>query len=173
MNVSAEAGLQGTFMRGGYNVEVVDAEWWVRHGLGQSSEVIGSIWWRWIVSSPELDRLFLVSSNYVVQVESRVFDVGVLDNTTFFRQLVIPYATGNTVDATFTVGSATGLFTTTAGAGAQKGYIFVVDGTAGVPDRVYRIVDIPTPGVMILDRPYQAGNATTITGLKIYSDLTD
>ena len=77
-------------MRGGCNVEVFDAEWWVRHGCAQSSENLGSVWWRWIISSPELDRLFLVSNDYVLQVEGRVGEVGVPDNTTFFRQLVDP-----------------------------------------------------------------------------------
>jgi len=171
MNVSAEAGLQGTFMRGGLNVEVFDAEWWVRHGCAQASENLGSVWWRWIISSPELDRLFLVSNDYVLQVESRVGEVGVVDNTTFFRQLTIPYATGNTMTATFTVGSPTVGFTVTAGSPPQKGWCFVVQGTAGVPDRFYRIIDVPTAALMTLDRPYQAGNPTTVVGLQIYSDL--
>ena len=172
MNVSAEAGLQGTFMRGGYNVEVFDAEWWVRHGCAQSSENLGSVWWRWIVSSPELDRLFLVSNDYVLQIEGRVADVGVQDNTTFFRQLVVPYQqmTAN-LDATFTVGSPTVTVNLISGAVPQKGYCFVAEGTGGVPDRFYRIIDVPTATLWTLDRPYQAGSPTSITGLKFYSDL--
>jgi hypothetical protein len=172
MNVSAEAGLQGTFMRGGYNVEVFDAEWWVRHGCAQASENLGSVWWRWIISSPELDRLFLVSNNYVLQVESRVGEVGVPDNTTFFRQLAVPYTPLNTnLNATFQVGSSTAAYTLVSGVAPQKGYCFVVQGTAGVPDRFYRIIDLPSAGIMVIDRPYEAGSPTVVNGPSIYSDL--
>jgi hypothetical protein len=173
-NVGEEAGLEGTFMRGGYNVEVIDGEWWVRHGCGQASENIGSIFWRWMVSSPTEDRLFLVSDRYVVQVESRIGDIGVPDNQFFFRQLSIPYFSYYTLSAIFTVGSATAAVVSIVGPGAMtKGDIFVVEGTGGVPDRLYRIVDNnPSPGYFTLDRAYEPGGATSVSGIKVCYELT-
>ena len=182
-NVGEEAGLQGTFMRGGYNVEVVDAEWWVRHGCGQVSKSIGSIWWRWMISSPSQDRCFLVSNNYVVQVDQQVGEPGVPDALgapiappdppQFFSELTIPYLHNHTMDVTFTYGSVSAVVNSVSGGTQSVGQIFQMEGVSGVADQVYRIVEIPNAGLRTLDRPFAPWGSGTIgtanfAALKVY-----
>ena len=159
-NVGEEAALQGTFMRGGYNVQVVDAEWWVRHGLGQVSEPLGGIWWRWLVSSPIAEKCYLVSNNYVVEVIQQVAEPGVptglapiLETPTFFRMLAIPYLHAFTMDCVFTTNTAL-VKVNSSGGTLAKGQLILLDAVGDLPDQLYRIIDIPTAGQIILDRIY-------------------
>ena len=182
-NVGEEAALQGTFMRGGYNVEVVDAEWWVRHGCGQASKNIGSIWWRWLISSPIAEKCFLVSNNYVVQINQQVAEPGVPDALgapiappdppQFFADLAIPYLHNHTMDVTFTYGSVSAVVNSVSGGTQSVGQIFQIEGVSGIPDQIYRIVAIPNAGLRTLDRPFErftAGTAPTgnLGTVKVY-----
>jgi len=175
-NVGEEAALQGTFMRGGYNVEVIDAEWWVRHGCGQVSNSIGSIWWRWMISSPIADRCLLVSNNYVIHVDEQFGEPGVPDafdlprdpaGSQFFARLTIPYLHNHTMNVTFTYGSVSAVVNSVSGGTQTIGQIFQIPGQpAAFPDQVYRIIDIPNAGLRTLDRPFARfgpGTAATVT----------
>ena len=145
---------------------------------------IGSIWWRWMISSPINEKCFLVSNNYVVQVDQQVAEPGVPDalgqislspgdQPQFFNELTIPYLNNHTMDATFTYGSPFVTINSVSGGTQSKGQIIQVEGTSGFPDQIYRIIDRPGAGSCVLDRPFErftTGTAPTANfgAMKVY-----
>jgi len=164
--VSEEVGVQGTTMRGGYNIEVLDGEWWVRHGMAEISPILGSIIWRWIVpGSASRDVLYLVSSNYVIEVRGELARPGVSDTPEFFWRLEVPYPNAGQFSGAATFGSTAIHVNSISGGTLAVGQVILV--TLGIQDRLYRIIALPAfvppeKQTVVIDRPWEGstGNAS-------------
>jgi hypothetical protein len=166
----AEAAQEsGTWMRGGYNVEVIDGEWWVRHGLAPSSERLGSIAWRWSVQARAdvIDFLVLCADNYVLIVNAGSIPNPGMAGQTEFDQIRIPYDEAANVDLVVDEGSTSATISATNTGSAAARQVFV-DGSGSV-DRLYRIVAL-SGAVVTLDRPYE-GTSGTLAALDLFASL--
>ena len=158
VNVAEEAGLEGTWMRGGYNVEVIDGEWWVRHGLGQldAGNSLGTVLWRWVVSSRAVtERMYLVAPNYVVYVEQRFAEPG-FPTTNLLGTYSVPYPEGATVTANYTQGSVSVHSTAVVGA-IKLGQLIIRTEVGPVGKSIYRVTAIAGADFQ-LDRPWETAS---------------
>lgn len=139
----ADRTLQGTYMRGGYNVELRDGEWWTRAGespLSTASHVrLGSCPWWWVVQ---------VNSSLVV-IANPWWALAV-NVTGGVKELYTAAATEN---VTFTNGSANATTSTT----RVVDQLILVG--AGTTSEVYRVKS-RVGTAMVLDRPYEGTNGT-------------
>lgn len=152
VNVAEEVGLEGTWMRGGYNVEVIDAEWWCRHGLGQLdvANSIGSVLWRWTVSMDTDDTFFLVSNNYAVKVIDHSAQPGLMPQSPIQR-FDFTYARGADIQANFTTGSVNAKVAVVNSGTMKMGQLIHVK--VSPTEQIYRVT---SPGTDFqLDRPWE------------------
>lgn len=140
--------LQGTYMRGGYNVELRDGEWWTRKGEETISTRFGSTIWRWVF---DVNRDLTVICNEWYALAW---------NNTANR--VAPLYEGSamtTRSTTFTASSATA---TTAVSAPSVGQL-MLRSSSGYTQHVYRVTAVTGAGpwTITLDRPYENGTETT------------
>lgn len=130
-------------MRGGYNVELVDGEWWTRAGRELVNRTIGNVPWQWIIpdESGSAARALLVSPWYALRC--RLSDGGV-DNI---------YSPAVTENIAFTNGSASATSSTTRNAHE----LVLVGGGTGFTTECYRILAVSGTSVT-LDRAYESTN---------------
>lgn len=133
----SDRALQGTFMRGGYNVELRDGEWWTRMGevsLGAKHVRLGSCPWWWVVRVN--DALTVIANPWWALA---------LDQTNGVNEL---YTAAVTENVAVTNGSAN--VTTTSTRTVDQ---LILMG-AGATGEVYRVKSrVGTAAV--LDRPYE------------------
>src|SRR5262245_10279155 len=162
-----EAAIQGTAMRGGYNTEVIDAEWWVRNGVGDISQRFGSIVFRWAVFRPGF--IYLIGKSWLIKIRTSFgtqpgFEIhGGDPDTALFAatggsNIEVPYNNTASANLTTTVGSRIAIVNSTIGA-IGRNQLFVWTEGIQYPDQVYRIVDFD--GVdFVLDRPFEGTPGT-------------
>lgn len=162
--VSEEVGVQGTTMRGGYNVEVLDGEWWTRHGHAEISPVLASVLWRWFVpGSAAQDRGFLVSSSYVLWILSELARPGVSNTPDFFTQFDIPYPSAAVASCEVTLGTAGVRVNSVSTGTIAVGQLIKYQSGGSIPDRLYRVISIAAgpPQLLTLDHPWEGGDVNT------------
>jgi hypothetical protein len=166
----AEAAQEsGTWMRGGYNVEVIDGEWWVRHGVAPSSERLGSIPWRWSLQSrtDTIDTLVLCADNYLLVISAGSVANPGISGQTEFDQFSIPYDASANIDLAVVNGQVTATISATNTGAAAARQVFI--DASGSVERLYRIVALSGTTVT-LDRPYE-GTTGTLASLNCYASL--
>lgn len=142
--------LQGTYMRGGYNVELRDGEWWTRQGEGRVSTSncrLASVAWWWI---------FDVNRDYTVFVNP--WYVLINDGSGFPE---VPYSAAVTENVSVTNNSATATSSTT----RVVGQLMRCSTTSGL----YRVT-ARTGTTMTLDRPYE-GSTNAARSMDFYDSL--
>lgn len=138
--------LGGTFMRGGFNFEVRDGEWWSRKGEECAAPRLGSTPWWWMLN---VNRDLTVIANpwYALKIEGSGGAYKV-------SQIYNAVATEN---VTFTNGSKTATPTTTRLAGQ-----LMLVGTQPTAE-VYRVTAATGAPSITLDRAYEGANGTYST----------
>lgn len=138
----ADRTLQGTFMRGGYNVEPHDGEWWSRGGETATNAVrIASTPWWWVISVNE--ELKVIANPWwalAFSVSSGVTNL---------------YTPAVTENVTFTQNSASATSTTT----RVQDQLILVSGSGFTRD-CYRVKNSPGSTAVTLDRPFEPTSGT-------------
>ena len=146
----ADRALQGTYMRGGYNVELRDGEWWTRIGEGRVSSSncrLASVPWWWV---------FDVNRDYTVYVNP--WYVLINDGSGLPE---VPYSAALSENVAVTNNSASATSSTTRVVG-QLMYDSIGGG-------IYRIT-ARTGTAMTLDRPYE-GTTSASRSMAFYDSL--
>ena len=133
--------LQGTYMRGGYNVGLRDGEWWVRKGQKLLVARIGGVPWWWIMD---------VNANVSV-IANAYYALAYLQSTNKVEAL---YAPAVSESVSFTNGSATATSTTTRSIGQ-----LILVGAASTSS-VYRVTNVSGTTVT-LDRVYEGSTGSS------------
>lgn len=140
--------LQSTYMRGAYNVECQDGEWWTRKGEEKIAVRYGSTIWRWIFDIDRDSNMTVICNEYYALLWSRSSqEVGPL------------------YDA---AGSGSTTFTNASTSASISAYLPVVGqlmlgGSSGFTDDVYRVTAVSGVGpyTITLDRPYEGTTGAT------------
>lgn len=140
--------LQGTYMRGGYNVEQRDGEWWTRKGEQTISTRFGSTVWRWVFDVNR-DLTIICNEWYALA----------WDNS---QNRVAPLYEGTAMlskSTTFTANSASA--SAAAGTAPTVGQL-ILRSSSGFTQHVYRVTAVSGAGpyTVTLDRPYENGSET-------------
>lgn len=131
--------LGGTVMRGGYNVEMRDNEWWVRKGQRLVLARLGTTPWWWIMDvNAQLG--VIANANYALAYDY---------NTNKVEELYTPAVTES---VTFVNGSASATSTTTRVIGQ-----LILRAASGRTDAVYRVTNV-SGATVTLDRAYEGSN---------------
>lgn len=127
--------LQGTYMRGGYNVELRDGEWWTRQGEDARNLRIASTQWFWILN---VNRGLSIIANPFWALAI---------NTS--GQVTNLYSAAVTESVSFTNGSATATSTTT-----RVRDQLILTGSSGFTTAAYRVSSV-SGSTVTLERPYE------------------
>lgn len=124
-------------MRGGFNVRVVDSEWWLRPGLVPLSTTAtsaaisaGSIPWTWFIDSDTTDEAIIACPTYALKV--RFPSTANALTRPKYKHI---YSNFTTATLTFTIGSATA--TLTSGTVAARDMLLVLPDNDDWVDHCY------------------------------------
>lgn len=137
----ADRALGGTFMRGGYNVELRDGEWWSRGGETTTLKRIASAPWWWIVAV-----------NEELRVLANPWWALAYGGATGVSNLYTPAVTEN---VTFTQNSASATSSTT----RVLDQLILLSGS-GFTTSCYRVKNSPGSTAVTLDRPFESADGT-------------
>ena len=139
--------LQGTYMRGAYNVELRDGEWWTRKGEQTISTRFGSTIWRWVFDVNR-DLSIICNEWYALAWDNSNNRVAPLYEGTAMA----------TLSTAFTASSAT---CTVTGGPPVVNQLLLRSGS-GFTQHVYRVTAVSGAGpyTVTLDRPYENGTET-------------
>jgi len=94
----ADGALDRTFMRGGYNVEARDGEWWTRKGEANIAARLGSTPWWWIIDVNQ-DLIIICNAWYALVLSSQTEATA--------SKVSSPYAAAITESVSYTLSSLT------------------------------------------------------------------
>lgn len=145
--------LGGTFMRGGFNFEVRDGEWWSRKGEECAAPRLGSTPWWWMFNVNR-DLTIIANPWYALKIEE---SGGAYKVSQIYNAVV-------TESVTFTNGSKTATPTTTRIAGQ-----LMLVGTQPTSE-VYRVTAATSAPSITLDRAYEGtSGAKSVAFLNVIS----
>ena len=139
--------LQGTYMRGAYNVELRDGEWWTRKGEETISTRFGSTIWRWVMDVNR-DLSIICNEWYALA----------WDNS---QNRVAPLYEGSAMATLSTAFTANSAICTVTGGPPVVNQLLLRSGS-GFTQHVYRVTAVSGAGpyTTTLDRPYENGTET-------------